>query len=271
MSPVAVGADGHEPSHSQSNAQPIAGAATRVEYSGTLFISMLGLSIAAGLLVPTLHDLISGRASSGGSVLRPTLGLIVMLVSALVSTWMWIRTSRIPQLDEYQQEDYELIIDESPFPRFGLRGLMTIMTLLAATMAAARVLNWEFANVGVGLIVVGVAVRSWFWSTRMTLRLLTLLSSMYLPFVAWIFSADVTMRILLEHLPIFPGWMPAVLIVANDDSAAGAVVAATWVTVELFVGIGLAKTRLWFFAVYCLVILGSTVVGTYGVQALARW
>lgn len=203
-----------------------------------LFTLFAGISLAFGLLVPTIFELGENPASRSSHPKFERAALIVFITTMVLSTLIWWIRSPSKSLT-----NGELNANESPQRKFqfGVRSLLIGTTLFALLMTVMQQLEFLVASYVVVAFIAAVVVYSSFYSGRVRLRAATLIVSLYFPFT-WVVLFNKPfghVSGLLQTIPIGPGIFPAIMIRGHVDHATW--LAATMVIVALLIGAWLAR------------------------------
>lgn len=210
-----------------------------------------GLSLAFGLLVPTIFELGEKPAARSRHLEMECASISALFLTLLITTLCWYRCQ--PSESEHS--------DSSPHDvrrvQFGMRGLLGGMTLAGVLLAAAPYMQETLSS---AIVIVGVLLMliwSLFYSSPIRCRAGTLIASMYLPFV-WmvLYNRPIgNTSGLIEVIPLGPAIVPATLASGQIDNAYG--LAAAFIFIYLLAGAWLIRHGTLFFAYLVLMLLFS--------------
>ena len=177
------------------------------------FTLIAGIGLSIGLVIPYLYERIGGHSIAPRESLLLTASICTLALTAIAYVfWMRIGPRWEQTLETEKEPDAK---EENPAAggksQFGLQRMFAITALIAVALGLGNL----FGLAGVcWTVVAAVAAFAMTLNRDARIRVLTLLAALLLPH-AWVirFSKPFgQVTGMLEHLPIYPGLVPGMLI-----------------------------------------------------------
>ena len=203
-----------------------------------LFLLCAGISLAYGLLVPTVFNwgLQKAARRSYPILERNALGVIVATSVAAILIWLWTNRAQ----DTCNESKARISL------QFGIRQILIAMTLMAVALVAAPFSKPPWLNGFIVVVALIIGIGSFFYEAPVRSRAWSVIAVIFLPFV-WMIAYNVPFGPasgLAINLPIAPGVPAAELMRAAVGSERGdAVNVASAALVLVMLGLGAVLAR----------------------------